>query len=453
MQQSLPIVAIVGRTNVGKSTLFNQLVGRRIAVVEDVPGVTRDRNYFMVDRHGFPFTLVDTGGLVGDADAEMQFAVRSQAELALSDADLIIAVVDGAQGVHPLDHEVAKVVRQSKKPVLWIINKCESPKTEAEAVEFYGLGIEEFRCISAAHNVGIEKLIEEIRQQLQAQEKLLEVSAPVEAAARPIQIAIVGKPNVGKSTLVNKILGTDRLVVSPLAGTTVDSIDVEIRRDGKVFNLIDTAGLRKKARIEDLTVERFGNLRTLRSVVRSDVVVLVLDATQGAPGEQDSKIAGLVHERGKGLVIVVNKWDLVEKDHKTVKAYEEAIREVFKFAPYAPIIFVSALTGRRAPNILKTANEVYGNRLVRIPTPEVNKLFTGFFKAKPPPVHRGAPVRLLYATQIGVAPPSFALMVSNPKKINFSYQRFLKNMLRKHYSFEGTDVKFLIKKRGGEVTE
>jgi GTP-binding protein len=443
----IPIVAIAGRTNVGKSTLFNALLGFRKAIVEDEAGVTRDRHYALVTRHGAPFTLVDTGGLIGDDDQTMQEIVREQSEVAIAEADLILAVFDGAYGVHEDDKVVVDVLRRSEKPVFWIVNKCEKPAVAEEASEFYQLGIDEVRTISAAHYTGVDLLVNDIVAWVTERGT---VEAPVRDTDPKLTIAIIGKPNVGKSTLINKLLGEERLLTSDQAGTTRDSIDVEIKRDGKRYIICDTAGLRKKARIDDGTIERYSNLRTLKSLVKSDVAVLVLDATLGSPSEQDAKLAGLIHERGKSFIIAVNKWDAVEKDHRSVKAYENAIREVFKFAPYAPIIFFSALTGRRVLSLLDAARDVVETSTVRVPTAQLNKVIRGAFERRPPPVYRGEPIKFSFATQVGTTPPTIVLMVNHPRRINFSYERYIKNQIREEFPFEGSDIRIIWRKKNAE---
>lgn len=443
MGGNIPVVAIVGRTNVGKSTLFNAIAGRRVSIVDDSHGVTRDRNYSLVTRHGSPFTLIDTGGLIGEEESELQQAVRVQAEVAIREADLILAVLDGVYGPHPNDSDVVELLRLCGKPVLWVVNKCEKPSNELQSGEFYSLGLENLVCVSAAHKVGLDNLIAAIREKLDLDP---EGAPPERDGNRPIRVALLGKPNVGKSTLVNRILGEERVVTSDIAGTTRDNIDIRITRDGEDFLLVDTAGLRKKANVEAVSVERYSNLRALKALASSDVAILMIDGTEG-PSEQDTKIAGLIHERGRGLVIVVNKWDAVEKDHRTVKAYERMVYERLKFVRYAPIIFASALTGRRCPSILQTVKKVRDQSLIRIQTSELNKIMEHAFKAKPPPVYRGEPIKLFFATQVEVAPPTFVLFVNHPDRLNYSYERYIRNSLRKHYPFEGSDIKLSFRKR------
>jgi len=449
MAKKIPTVAIIGRTNVGKSTLFNALAGRALSIVEDSPGVTRDRHYTLVTRYGFSFTLIDTGGLAGEQETKLQESVRTQTIIAIEESDLIVAIFDGMSGLHPMDEEVVRTLRNAEKPVLWVVNKCESPHTEIEATELYALGVDSLIFVSAAHRKGIKELAEAIRialgipKPVEADEKEQDTRAPDE----PLKVALIGKPNVGKSSLINKILGEERVVASEIPGTTRDSIDITLKREGSEFVIVDTAGLRKKARVDDATVERYSNLRTLRSLVECDVAVLVLDATLGAPTEQDAKIAGLVHERGRPFVIVVNKWDAVEKDHLTVKSYEDAVYEAFKFARYAPIVFASAVTGQRCPNILRKAKEVFDTSRLRIQTADLNRILSNAFYRKPPPAYRSEPIKLFFATQVGVSPPKIVLFLNHPRKIAFSYERYLKNTLRKEYPFEGSDIKFQIRKR------
>jgi GTP-binding protein len=449
-KDSLPVVAIVGRTNVGKSSLFNALSKRRVAVVEDTPGVSRDRNFINVRYEDYVFTAVDTGGLIGEEDYnKLADAVTKQSELAIRDSHLVLAVFDGLDGVNPLDEHVVNLLRKSGKEIIWVINKCEKPSTAVQSAEFYGLGLDEVICVSAAHRLGIDELGKAIIKKLSK----LGFSPRIESEHdqvrenKPIRISIVGKPNVGKSSIVNKILGEDRVVVSELAGTTRDSIDSRVLRNGEPYILVDTAGLRKKARVEDGTIERFSNLRTLKSLVGCDVVCLVLDATDGTPTEQDQTIAELINQRGKPLMLIVNKWDLVEKDHRTVKAFTDRVYKSLPFVRYAPIIFVSALTGRRCPNIMERAAEVWSKAQKRIPTSDLNKMLDAAFKYNTPPVVRGEPIKLYFATQVSSNPPTIVMFMNYPKELPIAYVRYLKTKIRDHYDFAGSDLRFILKKR------
>jgi GTP-binding protein len=483
-ESKLPTVCIVGRTNVGKSTLFNALAGKRKAVVKDQPGVTRDRCYEVVTRFDFPFTLIDTGALVGEENIALHQSVREQSELAIKQSDVVIVVFDGLHGLHPLDAEVVDLIRQIEKPTIFVANKCEKPSAALTATELYGLGIEEIITISAAHRRGIRDLIAKLAEIIRPVELNLENAKDGESAIDqdasdldsdqaelvqgeqgteeravtngqetdvrgPINLAIIGKPNVGKSTFVNALLGEERMITSPIAGTTRDSIKSSLVRNGRTFEVVDTAGLRKKAGVQENTVERFSNIRTLRSLAQSDVAVFLLDAAEGIPTEQDAKIVGLAHEKGKSLVIVVNKWDLIEKDPRVAESYRRAIRSVFKFAAYAPVVFVSAKTGLRCLSVLDAVEVVNAAASKRLSTAEVNKLFSDAFAQKPPPVYRGQPIKLLYATQVATRPPTFAVFVNHPDRLRFNYERYLKNVVRKAVEFPGNDVRILFRRRSG----
>lgn len=445
MGRKIPTVAIIGRTNVGKSSLFNQLAGRRLAIVENTPGVTRDRHYTLVKKYKYPFILIDTGGLVGEQEQTLEDSVHQQTTLAIHEADLILVILDGLHGPHPHDEKIVRMIRESGKPALWVVNKTEKPSVELAASEFYALGMEALQTVSAAHNQGISELLLRMWEALQIEDN--ETFEKTSEDDGVVRVAILGKPNVGKSTFINRLLGEDRAITSAIAGTTRDKIEVPVKRDGRDFCIIDTAGLRKKGKVDDLTVERFSNLRSLRELALCDVAVLVIDATQGQPTEQDARIAGLIHERGKGFIIAVNKWDAVEKDHRTAKKYKDDLQDVFKFCRYAPILFISALTGKRCPSVLKEAQKVYDSSQERISTAKLNRVLERAFTNFPPPVYRGQPVKLFFATQIDVSPPTIVLFLNHPTKINFSYKRYLMNQLRKEYPFEGTDVRMLFRKR------
>ncbi len=483
--QALPTVCIVGRTNVGKSTLFNALLGTRRAVVKDQPGVTRDRCYEIVNRFGFPFSLIDTGALVGEESISLHEAVREQSELAMKQSDVVIVVFDGLHGLHPLDQEVVNLVRQIEKPVIWVANKCEKPSAALLATELYGLGIDDILTVSAAHRRGIRELVQRIEaivkpdlnalpmdhfptdEQLAARDpdsrefdeslslEDLDLDALIANEVEPappevsntINLAILGKPNVGKSTFVNRLLGEDRMIVSPIAGTTRDSIRSDLSRNGQQFVIVDTAGLRKKAGVEDDSVERFSNIRSLRSLAQCNVAVFLLDASEGVPTEQDARIVGLAHEKGKALVIIINKWDLIEKDSKTAESYRHAVRTVFKFAPYAPVLFVSAITGQRCLSVLDQVITVHLAGKKRLSTAAVNKLLADAFRMRPPPVYRGNPIKLLYATQVAAEPPTFAVFVNYPERLNYGYERYLRNSIRKIHPFVGNDIRILFRRR------
>jgi GTP-binding protein len=474
---TMPTVCIVGRTNVGKSTLFNALAGRRKAVVKDQPGVTRDRYYEVVTRFDFPFNLVDTGALVGEENIALHESVRAQSELAIRQSDLVIVVFDGLHGLHPLDSEVVDLIRQIGKPAIYVANKCEKPSAAMTSAELYSLGLDQIIPLSAAHRRGIRDLIAAMADILKPAELSLANSQDEdgfdpeaectfddsteevpeqpedvheeEPAAQKINLAIIGKPNVGKSTFVNALLGEERMITSPIAGTTRDSIKNSLVRNGQNFEIVDTAGLRKKAGVKENSVERFSNIRTLRSLAQSDVAVFLLDAAEGVPTEQDARIVGLAHEKGKSLVIIVNKWDLIEKHPRMAEAYRTAIRNVFKFAAYAPVLFVSAKTGQRCLSVLDTVSEVYQASKRRLSTAEVNKVFGDAFISKPPPVYRGVPIKLLYATQVATKPPTFAVFVNHPERLRFNYERYLRNVVRKMFPFPGNDIRILFRRRSG----
>lgn len=441
----IPTIAIVGRTNVGKSTLFNRLAGRRLAIVEDTPGVTRDRSYAFIDRHNRKFTLIDTGGLIGEEEHDFSAAVRAQAELAIAEADIVIAIFDGRVGLHPQDQDVVAILRRSAKPVYWVINKCEQPAAKTGAIEFYQLGIDHFFCVSALHGDGVSDLLDAIFAELTPTKE--HPDTPINSENQAVRLAILGKPNVGKSTLINRLLGEQRLITSTIAGTTRDSITIPITRLGQRFLLMDTAGLRRKSKINNQSVERFSTLRAIQALAGCDVALLLLDASDGPPAEQDAKIAKLVHERGKALVIVVNKWDAVEKDHRSAKLYQDSLSDVLRFVSYAPVVFVSALTGRRCPSIWTKVQEVYTASSTRVQTAELNRVLTQAVIRHTPAAHRGKQVKLYFGTQTGVNPPTFVLFCNHPKGISSSYQRYIKNSIRAAFGFEGTDLKLLVRKR------
>lgn len=568
MARAYPVVAIVGRPNVGKSTLFNRVLGTKKAIVEDRAGVTRDRNYALVERFSIPFMLVDTGGLDDHSDDELIKFVHEQALVAIEEADAVIALFDGKEGLQEADRDVVKVLRRFTKPIAYIVNKVDGEELRYERLsDFYSLGLDSLEAMSALHGYAVNEAIESVlrgvpdyqsyRQSFLDRKKNIverETVAETVVAAMPadddddedlvvaseeldaefgddafldfprgepvfaevfdthdesteigskaseeyvrqervrrdlriphrerlysadgnllhqpaedadtdaqtdepasvvpeelpcIAVALVGRPNVGKSTMLNTFVGERRAITSPLPGTTRDALDLELTRDGQVFRIVDTAGLRKKARVDD-EVERFSTMRSVGAISECDVAVIVLDAIDG-PQEQDAKIAGLAHERGAGLVIAVNKWDAVEKDHRSVKEMEQKVRVAFKFAQYAPIVFVSALSGRRCPKLLETVKEVAFERERRVSTGALNRVLARAVSRKSAPIYRGRPVKVYFATQVQSAPPEFIFFVNQPRGVHFSYVRYLKNCIRDAFGFEGSDIRIRLRKRG-----
>lgn len=436
----MAIVAVVGRPNVGKSTLFNYLIGRRLAIVEDIPGVTRDRLYADVRWLNHEFTLVDTGGFeIHDGDQITNY-VRKQAEIAMEEADVILLVVDGRQGLTPLDEDVVQVLRTTKKPFILVVNKIDHPNLEAHAADFYQLGLEHMQNISAANGIGMGDLLDYIIELLPAS-----ASTDVDTEDSLTRVAVIGKPNTGKSSLVNNLLGQERVIVSDMPGTTRDAIDTLLQVGGEEYVLVDTAGLRRRSKVE-AEIERYSGLRSLRAIESADIVLMLIDATEGVT-EQDKKIVGFAHNRGKGIVLVVNKWDLIEKDNRTVGQFTDEIRTELTFIAYAPIIFVSAKTGQRVHRIFDLVKEVNENRNLRISTNALNELILQATVVTPTPTDRGKALRIYYATQSDIKPPTFIFFVNNPKLMHFSYQRFLENTLRKAMGFVGTPIRFYIRKR------
>ncbi len=438
-----PVVAIVGRPNVGKSTLFNRLVksGGLVAIVESKPGVTRDRLYQDTEWLGRQFTLVDTGGLeFKQAADQMAQRVHRQAELAMEEADLILFLVDAREGLTPVDQEIADVLRRTRKPVILVANKVDDFKANYDTFDFYKLGLGEPLPVSAGHGLNIGDLLDRVRSLLP------EDAGEEEPDEDLIKIAVIGRPNVGKSSLVNALLGEERVIVCETPGTTRDAIDTCFTRGGQKYLLIDTAGMRKKGKINEPT-ERYSVVRALRAVDRSDLVLLVIDATAGLI-EQDKKIAGYAHEAGKAAVIVVNKWDLVEKDEKTTLRFTEGLRAELGFMQYAPVIFVSALTKQRVPRILELVGAAAEQHAMRISTGTLNELVQESARLNPPPAAKGRPLKLFYAVQVSVKPPTFLIFVNNPDLMHFSYLRYLENQLRSSFGFTGTPLRIIVKKRG-----
>jgi GTP-binding protein len=430
---SKPVVAIVGRPNVGKSTLFNRLLQRRIAIEESTPGVTRDRLYGLAEWRGRRFWLVDTGGLTFDED-QIAREIFCQVQLALDEAQVIVLVVDVRSGPLPLDYRIAEMLRRTDKPVLLAANKAEA---QADTAEFFALGLGEPQAVSGAHGLGTGDLLDSIFAYLPAAESAAEDD--------DLRIAVIGRPNVGKSSLVNKLAGADRVIVSDLPGTTRDAVDLLIEWEGKRFRIVDTAGIRRKSKIEE-RVEHYAVLRAIRAVEEADVVLVLLDAAAGVT-EQDSRIAGIAHEAGRALIIVVNKWDRVEKDEKTMDEFRRKVRSGLAYLSYAPIVFISALTGQRVQRIFPLADFVAGQHALRISTARLNELLEGALAVTPPPARGGRQLKVYYMTQVKVRPPTFAVFVNEPELMHFSYLRFLENKLREAYGFEGTPLRLLVRRR------
>lgn len=433
-----PIVAIVGRPNVGKSTLFNRLVGTRKAIVEDIPGVTRDRLYDSTDWAGHEFVIIDTGGIRFDEGDIFAREIKLQAQLAIEEADVIVLVLDAQEGISPEDEQVADLLRKSRKPVVLAANKVENFDRQLEYFEFYKLGLGEPIPVSAMHGRNINELLDAVVNQFAPPQEYLEDEEAT-------KIAIVGRPNVGKSSLVNALLGEERVIVSDTPGTTRDAIDTPFEYEGNRYVLIDTAGMRKRSRIVEPT-ERYSVIRALKSVERADVVLIMLDASEGVI-EQDKKIAGYVHEQGKASVIIVNKWDLVEKDGRTMNKFDKDIREELKFLAYCPILYVSALTRKRIFKILELVDFVSDQHNRRIQTSELNQVINEAMLLNPLPGGGGKKIKIYYAAQVQTAPPTFVFFANHPDKVHFSYLRYLDNALRKNFGFEGTPIKLILRKR------
>lgn len=443
-----PLIALVGRPNVGKSTLFNRIVGRRLAVVSEVPGTTRDRLYTDAEWGGAVFTVVDTGGIeVTDGhhteplseDSELFLpSIRQQANIAIQDADVIVQVVDGQSGVTAADREVAAILRRSKKPIIIAANKLESSRLWDTAYEFYELGLGEVFAVSALHGSGTGDLLDAIVEAIPNADTALEEDDS-------LKIAILGRPNSGKSTLLNKIIGEERAIVSPIAGTTRDAIDTRIRWHGQDITLIDTAGIRRRGRI-DPGVEKYSVLRAIKALGRADVALLLVDAEEGVTA-QDAHIGGMLAESNAGIIILVNKWDLVEKDTHTMHEFEAQVRHDLNFIPYAPILFISAQTGQRVNRILDLALEVNESRYHRVSTAALNKFMRDVTTQHPPPSKTGVRVKFFYATQASTAPPTFVFFVNKPDWVHFGYQRYLENQLREAFPLQGTPIRLLFRAR------
>ena len=441
-RKNRPVVAIVGRPNVGKSTLFNVLAGEKIAIVQDTPGVTRDRIYADCSWLNYEFTLIDTGGIEPESKDIILSQMREQAQAAIDMADVILFMVDLKQGLQDADDKVADMLRRSGKPVVLVVNKTDRPiKDMPDVYEFYNLGIGDPYPISSANRTGVGDMLDAV---------VAFFPAPKEGEEEDdaVRVAIVGKPNVGKSSIVNRLLGENRLIVSDIAGTTRDAVDTRVVHDGKEYVFIDTAGLRRRGKIkEDLEYYMF--LRSVAAVERADIAVLVIDASEGVT-EQDAKIAGIAHERGKAVIIAVNKWDLIEKDNKTVKQFTDKIRSVLSFIPYAEIIFISAVTGQRLVKLYEMIDNVHDSQNLRIQTGVLNEIISEAGMLQQPPQDKGKMLRIFYAVQSGVEPPTFVLFVNYKYLMHFSYQRFLENRIRETFGFRGTPFRFVIRERNEE---
>lgn len=435
-----PIVAIVGRPNVGKSTIFNRIVGERLAIVEDKPGVTRDRLYGSGVWHDRPFNIIDTGGIDMSEDALMT-SVRMQAELAIDEADVIIFIVDVKAGITPADLEVADMLFRSKKPVIVAVNKVDHMGREIDAMEFYSLGFSDVISISGAHGIGIGDLLDAVVAKLPEQQS-------EEDDDDTIRIAVIGRPNVGKSSLVNALLGEERVIVSEQAGTTRDAIDSPFEQDGQKYVLIDTAGMRKRGKVYE-TTEKYSVLRAMKAIERSDVALIVINGEEGII-EQDKSIAGYAHEAGRAAIFVVNKWDAVERDDKTIQRFTAAIRDQFQFMSYAPVVFVSALTKQRLHRIIPAINEAAEMHAFRVQTHVLNEVISDAVALNPPPTDKGRRLRIKYATQVSVKPPTFVFFVNDPKLVHFSYERYLENRIRAVFGFEGTPIRLFMRKKSNE---
>ena len=439
---SKPIVAVVGRPNVGKSTLFNALAGENISIVKDTPGITRDRIYTDVSWLDKTFTLVDTGGIEPDSKDVILSQMRAQAEIAMETADVIIFLVDVKQGLVDADAKVADMLRKSHKPVVLVVNKVDSyDKYMADVYEFYNLGIGDPQPISAVNRLGLGDMLEVVVSYFPKE------GGEEEEDDRP-RVAIVGKPNVGKSSIINKLLGENRLIVSDIAGTTRDAVDTEVSFNGKEYVFIDTAGLRRKNKIKE-DLERYMIVRTVSAVERSDIVVLVIDGVEGVT-EQDAKIAGIAHDRGKAVIIAVNKWDVVEKDDKTIYRMTERIRNVLSYMPYAEILFVSAVTGQRLNKLFETIDMVSENHAMRVSTGVLNEIMAEAVVMQQPPSDKGKRLKLFYITQASVKPPTFVIFVNDKELMHFSYTRYIENQIRETFGFRGTPLRFIIRERKGK---
>ncbi|MEJ2698203.1 MAG: ribosome biogenesis GTPase Der [Desulfuromonadales bacterium] len=433
-----PVVAIVGRPNVGKSTLFNRILGQRKAIVEDFPGVTRDRNYAEITRFSVPFTLIDTGGFEPVSEERLLVQMREQSQLAVEEADVIVFLLDAKEGLTPSDLEVAALLRRVTKPVLYVVNKVDGEKQEAGIAEFYALGIDGILPVSAEHGRGMDDLME-------ALVGLLPPSPAAEEDGGEIRLAVVGRPNVGKSSLVNRLLGFERVVANPVAGTTRDSIDTPFVYNRQRYLLIDTAGIRRKGKVSQ-KLEKFSVVQALKAMDRAHVVLVVIDAEEGIT-DQDLTIAGYAYEKGRAVILLVNKWDLPEKNNATLGRYVEKLRSSFKFLPFAPVLFISALTGQRVSRIMGEVEKVWAEFNRQVPTAALNKVLEDAVRSHPPAVYQGRRIKFFYMTQTAVRPPSFVLFANKAEGVHFSYQRYLTNKLRESFGFSGTPIRLSFRDR------
>jgi GTPase len=438
----LKTVAIVGRPNVGKSTLFNRLLGQRKAIVEDFPGVTRDRHYAEITRYDKPFLLVDTGGFEPQTADQLLCQMREQSQLAVEEADIIIYLLDARDGLTPADKEIAALLRRTEKPVLYVVNKVDGDKQEAETVDFYNLGIDSFIPLSAEHGRGIGELIDTL-------EELLPEQATVSEVESEVRLALIGRPNVGKSSLVNRILGYERVVANPVAGTTRDSIDTPFMFAEQRYVLIDTAGIRRKGKVSE-ALEKYTVIHALKAMDRAHVVLMVIDAIEGIT-DQDLSIAGYAYEKGRAVILLVNKWDVPEKDNHTMNLFVDEVRRRCKFLPFAPMLFVSALSGQRINKIMPLVTEVAEQFNRRVTTGQINQGLEEFLAKHPPSLVRGQRLKFYYATQSAVRPPTFVLFSNRPDDVHFSYERYLVNCFREKFGFDKVPLRLQFRGRGKET--
>ncbi|EAE5720273.1 ribosome biogenesis GTPase Der [Listeria monocytogenes] len=432
-----PVVAIVGRPNVGKSTIFNRIVGERVSIVEDVPGVTRDRIYNSAEWLGKEFNIIDTGG-IDLSDEPFLEQIRAQAEIAIDEADVIIFITNGREGVTDADEQVAKILYRSNKPIVLAINKVDNPEMRDQIYDFYSLGFGEPYPISGSHGLGLGDMLDAVRAHFPKEEE-------EEYPDDTVKFSLIGRPNVGKSSILNALLGEDRVIVSDIAGTTRDAIDTTYTFDGQDYVMIDTAGMRKRGKVYEST-EKYSVLRAMRAIERSDVVLVVINAEEGIR-EQDKRIAGYAHDAGRAIIIVVNKWDAINKGEKTINVWTEDIREQFQFLSYAPIVFVSAKTKQRLNNLFPLINQVSDNHSLRVQSSMLNDVISDAVAMNPSPMDKGKRLKIFYTTQVAVKPPTFVVFVNDPELMHFSYERFLENRIREAFPFEGTPIRVIARKR------